>query len=412
MASGRDAKERRAALGAGAASLAAATLAAAAGAGPAGLAAAGAAALGLWIAAQARASDPAPDSDTAPSPPRAGPPPAPPEGRDALEAVPVALLAIDRAGRIAFANAAARALVPRAAPGVHHAACFRHPEFVAALKDTLRDGAPRAVEFAMHSGPGRWLRAHLSKDEGGALCALEDRTRDVRAQQMRTDFVANASHELRTPLASIMGFIDTLSGPARDDPEAQARFLAIMRAQAERMSRLVDDLLSLSRIELDEHVPPSGRLDLHAAAREAAAAFEPMARARGVTIELAAPEPGPVVRADRDQLAQALGNLIENALKYGGGKPVRVRPAPADPLRPRMAGICVEDQGEGVAREHIPRLTERFYRVSVKRSRDQGGTGLGLAIVKHIMTRHRGELQIESAPGRGSRFTLWLPLAD
>jgi two-component system phosphate regulon sensor histidine kinase PhoR len=228
---------------------------------------------------------------------------------------------------------------------------------------------------------------------------------------MRTDFVANASHELRTPLSSIKGFIETLQTSAKDDPEARARFLGIMLAQAERMQRLVDDLLSLSRIELEEHIAPQERQALGALALEVTEALAPMAEERRTELRAEIEPPGPIVRGDRDQLAQALGNLVENALKYGGGAPVRVSLERDEAERPGMIGLSVRDSGEGIAREHLPRLTERFYRVSVKRSRDQGGTGLGLAIVKHILSRHRGELEIESAPGEGSRFTLWLPRA-
>jgi two-component system phosphate regulon sensor histidine kinase PhoR len=234
-------------------------------------------------------------------------------------------------------------------------------------------------------------------------------------ERMRADFVANASHELRTPLASLIGFIETLRGPAADDPPAQQRFLGIMAEQAERMNRLIDDLLSLSRIELTEHQPPNERVDVADVTRRIAAAFEPRVLAREVQLDLDLAEDLPPVLADEDQLEQVLQNLIDNAVKYGGaGGRVRVVAALAQPGRwPSRPGVVVSvsDTGPGIAKEHVPRLTERFYRVDKGRSRTAGGTGLGLAIVKHIVNRHRGQLAIDSEEGRGSMFSVWLPVA-
>ncbi len=229
---------------------------------------------------------------------------------------------------------------------------------------------------------------------------------------MRADFVANASHELRTPLSSLMGFIETLRGPARDDAAARERFLGIMQQQAERMSRLVNDLLSLSRIELDEHVPPTGRVAVGPLLQSVADALELKAQRKGQRLELdLAPDLPPVV-GDLDQLYQVFQNLVSNAINYGRqGGVVGLSARSAGDGRRTSLVVTVRDQGEGIAREHLPRLTERFYRVDPARSRAVGGTGLGLAIVKHIVSRHRGRLEIDSEVGRGSVFTVFLPAA-
>jgi two-component system phosphate regulon sensor histidine kinase PhoR len=253
-------------------------------------------------------------------------------------------------------------------------------------------------------------------DGGHALAVLSDRTRDRAVERMRADFVANASHELRTPLASLMGFIETLRGPAADDPPAQKRFLGIMAEQAERMNRLIDDLLSLSRIELTEHQPPSEAADLPKIIESIAAGFEPRLAERRVTLAMDI-EPGlPSIIADADQIAQVVSNLVDNAVKYGregGVVKLNVKTPVAGgrwPARPGLV-LSVTDDGPGIPRAQVPRLTERFYRVDKARSRAApGGTGLGLSIVKHIVTRHRGQLVIESEEGSGASFSVWLPL--
>jgi two-component system, OmpR family, phosphate regulon sensor histidine kinase PhoR len=240
-------------------------------------------------------------------------------------------------------------------------------------------------------------------------------------EQMRSDFVANASHELRTPLAVVLGCIETLSGPARDDEEARERFLKIMAAEVARMTRLVDDLLSLSRIEQTEHQPPQNRVDPAACLEGVVETLRSYAEQRRVTLSLRRDPQLPLVIGDRDQLVQLISNLIDNAIKYGGegGKVElaceRVASAPlaAGSLAGRPAvRIIVADHGPGIAREHLPRLTERFFRVETARSRQLGGTGLGLAIVKHILRRHRGHLALESELGRGTTATVWLPVAE
>jgi two-component system phosphate regulon sensor histidine kinase PhoR len=230
---------------------------------------------------------------------------------------------------------------------------------------------------------------------------------------MRADFVANVSHELRTPLAALTGFIETLQGPARDDPAARERFLGIMQAQAWRMARLIDDLLSLSRIELRAHQRPDTLVDLVPIVHQVTDGLETLARDRGVNIEVVDSDTALTVLGDRDELIRLFENLVENGLKYGAsGRRVEItlgRKQGADGKE--EARVAVRDFGPGIAAEHLPRLTERFYRVDVGESRAQGGTGLGLALVKHILNRHHGRLTIDSKPGEGATFTVRLPLA-
>ncbi|MCF6304765.1 MAG: ATP-binding protein [Rhodobacteraceae bacterium] len=230
---------------------------------------------------------------------------------------------------------------------------------------------------------------------------------------MRSDFIANVSHELRTPLASISGYIETLQGHAKDDPEARERFLSVMAAQAGRMQNLVSDLMSLNRIELAEHKTPHEKCALNALVSEAVADVQPLQEKLGAVIKVDLLPDMPMVSGDRAQLNQVLINLFENAIKYNSaGGPIMIGTALPSKNYPGMVGISVRDCGEGIAPEHLPRLTERFYRVSVAKSRDKGGTGLGLAIVKHILNRHNGMLEITSEIGKGSVFTMWLPVAQ
>ncbi len=301
---------------------------------------------------------------------------------------------------------------------------LRHPGLRSAIERALTEpeAGAQIADLVLPAPVRRELQATILRLEppladGGALVAvLSERTRERLVERMRADFVANASHELRTPLASLIGFIDTLRGPAADDPPAQIRFLAIMAEQAARMSRLIDDLLSLSRIELSEHQPPADIVDLAALASRLLAAFElRIAERRAVLHRVSQPDLPPIV-GDADQLTQVLQNLLDNALKYGreGGQlGFRLIQAEASdrrwPARPGLL-ISVQDDGIGIPKQDLPRLTERFYRVDKGRSRTVGGTGLGLAIVKHIVNRHRGQVLIESELGVGSTFTVWLPL--
>ena len=326
---------------------------------------------------------------------------------------PLIVLAADR--QVIRANAAAQT-----AFGAEMAAVLRHPGLRAAIDRAQSSKETQYAELSLPVPVGREVLATIMAldpplaDGSRIVAILSDRTRERAVERMRADFVANASHELRTPLASLMGFIDTLRGPAADDPPAQTRFLGIMAEQAQRMNRLIDDLLSLSRIELTEHQLPGDRVDVPALIHRLGAGFEPQMAARQITLAVDVPEDLPRIPGDDDQLEQVLQNLLDNAVKYGrDGGAVRIVGARAPvggrwPARPGLT-IAVIDDGYGIARAHIPRLTERFYRADKGRSRAVGGTGLGLAIVKHIVNRHRGQMAIESVEGEGTSVTVWLP---
>ncbi|TXL72330.1 phosphate regulon sensor histidine kinase PhoR [Vineibacter terrae] len=330
-----------------------------------------------------------------------------------VDGLPDPLLGIDGSRRVVRFNRAARTLLGPIETGRDLAATLRQPTLLDSV-DAALAGAPidDPAEIAVPGPPERILAAHIKAlprptDDGSlVLVVLHDMTALRRAERMRADFVANASHELRTPLASLVGFVETLRGPARDDAEAQDRFLAIMAEQTGRMRRLVEDLLSLSRIEQREHESPTGRVEVGPLLRGLVEMLEMKARPRQVTLTLDVPPDLPTVIGDRDELAMAFQNLIDNAVKYTRpGTSVRVGASRQDD----GVRLIVSDQGEGIAAEHLPRLTERFYRVDTARSRQMGGTGLGLAIVKHVLNRHRGRLTVESAVGEGSTFTVLLP---
>ncbi|MBS9477270.1 ATP-binding protein [Ancylobacter radicis] len=347
-----------------------------------------------------------------------------------VRALPEAALLLDPRGTVLVANARAKGMVASVRVGDPVSFAVRVPEVLEAIRAAIADGQPRRIEFAERVPIDRWLRADIvpirsseAKGEGrgdsradfrteaqrratdAVLVSFVDLTQQRRIEQMRVDFIANASHELRTPLASLSGFIETLQGPARNDTHARERFLKIMGEQARRMSRLIDDLLSLSRIELNAHMRPETELDLVGIVGHVRDTLAPLGRERGVEIGLTHPAMPVKVRGDRDELFRVFENLVENALKYGGsGGRVEISVA-------REGGdaiVSIRDYGPGIAPEHVPRLTERFYRVDTAHSREQGGTGLGLAIVKHIVARHRGRLGIESTPGEGSTFSVRL----
>jgi two-component system, OmpR family, phosphate regulon sensor histidine kinase PhoR len=333
-----------------------------------------------------------------------------------FEALPDPLLVLGTDHRLRRANSAARReFGPEAAP------VLRHPTLRAALDSVRVGGPPQSAELLLPVPvPREWQATVTALDpppdgDDRFVVVLADRTRERAVERTRADFVANASHELRTPLASLIGFIETLRGPAEGDPAAARRFLGIMAEQAARMERLIADLLSLSRIELQEHQRPEQPVDLADLVARIAAELEPQFRACGAALHLDVAADLPHVPGDADQLAQVLQNLVENALRYGrqDGGTIRISAHPAAPAagwpqRPGVA-LAVSDDGPGIPREHIPRLTERFYRADRGRSRAAGGTGLGLAIVKHIVNRHRGQLRIQSREGAGTTVTIRLP---
>ena len=336
-----------------------------------------------------------------------------------LAAVPLPALLIDAGERIVAANAEARALLGPQIEARHFATILRQPPVVQAIEGVLETGTAREAAYlasAAAQDTSYTVSCRPAPGPGGArgvLVSFQDVTHVEQAGQMRRDFVANVSHELRTPLTAMMGFIETLRGPARDDTQARARFLDIMEGEANRMNRLIGDLLSLSRVEAEERVRPTDRVDLAAQLRSTLHSLTPLAEDADVRLLLSGAEAPAWMRGDPDQLQQVFTNLIENAIKYGGaGGCVRIdleERADDAAVRGPSVRVTVSDDGPGIDPVHLPRVTERFYRIDSHRSRALGGTGLGLAIVKHIVNRHRGRLRIDSASGQGARFTVILP---
>jgi two-component system phosphate regulon sensor histidine kinase PhoR len=339
-----------------------------------------------------------------------------------VRGLPDPVVVLDREGRVVAHNAQASALAPALRHGEPASIALRMPELIEAIRVANATGKPQRIEFSARLPAARWSEAFVAPV---ALTGAADARPDVivitvhdltpihRVEEMRADFVANVSHELRTPLAALTGFIETLQGPARDDPAARERFLGIMQAQAWRMARLIDDLLSLSRIELRAHQRPDTSVDLVPIVHQVTDGLETLARDRGVNIEVVDSDAALTVLGDRDELIRLFENLVENGLKYGAsGRRVEITLGRVEGADGRQeARVAVRDFGPGIAAEHLPRLTERFYRVDVGESRAQGGTGLGLALVKHILNRHQGRLTIDSKPGEGATFTVRLPLA-
>ncbi|MGO8798868.1 MAG: ATP-binding protein [Roseiarcus sp.] len=334
-----------------------------------------------------------------------------------IDAMPEPAIIIGGDGRLAATNAPARALLPALKIGEPLVLALRAPDVIDSLRRVMAGGAPETVLWSERVPVERLFDVCVAPlpaetgEVGAALLTLRDLTEARRVERMRVDFIANASHELRTPLASMLGFVDTLQGPARDDARAREKFLAIMREQGRRMARLVDDLLSLSRIEQNQHVRPEAPIDLALIARHVADTLAPLAEEMGADLKVDASQPV-VVAGDRDELVRVAENLIENAIKYGAGteRTNAGRVEVSVTRTAREGWLSVRDYGRGIAPEHLPRLTERFYRIDAGQSRSRGGTGLGLAIVKHIMARHRGRLTISSQVGQGSTFAVMAPL--
>jgi two-component system, OmpR family, phosphate regulon sensor histidine kinase PhoR len=349
------------------------------------------------------------------------------------------VLVLDGQRSLLAANRAARELLGIGATGQDLARSIRHPAVLAAV-ETIASGVPLLTdEIELPVPVARAFTLHAARLPGASgadapmvLLALHDETRARRAERSRVDFVANVSHELRSPLSALIGFIETLRGPARGDTEAEQRFLGIMQREALRMAALIEDLLSLSRVEINEHIPPRDAVDVALLLEDVASALAGRAAARTMDIALDIPADLTLAVGDGDQLTQVFHNLVENAIKYGrAGSTIRVNARPVARLRlgggpgpaagpaggpvGGLAGglaITVSDESDGIPPEALPRITERFYRLDQGRSRQTGGTGLGLAIVKHIVNRHRGQLKIESRLGKGSDFTVFLPAAE
>ncbi len=337
-----------------------------------------------------------------------------------LNALVEPVFLVNSSRQITLANAAAEELFGEELAGEDFVHAIRHPD---ALKCVVAALEGQATSEAIMSLPVpvratyKISSVRLERGDGAeaeAVVSLNDISHVLEAEQMRSDFVANVSHELRSPLTALSGGIETLKGAAKNDAEARERFLDIMGREAARMNRLIGDLLSLSRVEVNEHVRPSGRVDVLAVVEKVVDTLETRSVAGKKPIRLQSTPGNWEVPGDTDELTQVFQNLIDNALKYSReNTEVEVSLSRSG----KLAGLSgpalkveVKDQGEGIPAEHIPRLTERFYRVDDSRSREKGGTGLGLAIVKHILNRHRGRLLIESEKGKGSTFTACLPL--
>ncbi len=335
--------------------------------------------------------------------------------RHFADALPDPTIVLDGRGIILHRNAEAARHFPGVAAGSPIAFTLRFPQLISAM-EAARLGSAQTIELHQTVPTETWYRATVAPlipgsggKDGILVITLQSLTEAKRLDSLRTDFIANASHELRTPLTSLSGFIDTLLGPAANDPEARERFLGLMRAQAARMSKLIDDLLSLSRIELRQHLRPTTPVDLGPLLREVSDGLQTQAAETQTRLQLNLPEAPVIVGGDRDELYEVFENLIDNAIKYGAdGDTIEITLTPDTGRAGYDALVSVVDHGAGVASEHVPRLTERFYRVDAESSRRKKGTGLGLAIVKHIVTRHQGLLGIRSAPGEGTRVDVLL----
>lgn len=330
------------------------------------------------------------------------------------------VILVDGERRTVFANTAASCVMDITTVGRDLAISFRHPSALEAVDEVLEKGIEKIVDVSIAAPIQRTFQLQTRRvqftdvEQGGVMIVMRDVTAMKSADQMRQDFVANVSHELRSPISSLVGIIETLRESAKADPDSQKRFLEIMAEEAARMSRLIDDLLSLSRVEVSEHMPPDKRVDINSILEKTIELLQGRAVEKGMAIKLATAAPLPDIPGDADELTEVFQNLIDNAIKYGDAKSdinisiVQIDRIPE--LNIPCLAIYIKNKGDGIAGEHLPRLTERFYRADKGRSRVTGGTGLGLAIVKHIVNRHRGRLSIESSPGEITTFTVYLPL--
>ena len=331
-----------------------------------------------------------------------------------IDAFPIPVLLIGPDERVRAANSAVNRILGPDLIGKHYITALRQPAVITAIADTRGTQTPSSVRYTGRDGARDTVfQVAVVAADGDIVLTFEDQTAAEQVGQMRRDFVANVSHELRTPLTALLGFIETLSGAARNDEAARDRFLGIMAHEANRMTRLVDDLMSLSRVEEDERVRPREIVDLSALLSSVIKGLEPQAKAAGANVTLNLVGDDMMVPGDAGQLVQVFTNLVENGLKYGArGGEVAVTLMPREMhqrLRSEAVQVSITDNGDGIAEHHITRLTERFYRVDNHRSREVGGTGLGLAIVKHIVNRHRGRLLIESELGKGTKVSVFLP---
>ena len=337
--------------------------------------------------------------------------------RRLIEGLPEPAIILSRGGTVLGFNTPALESYPALSRGEAVSAAVRHPQLLDAIDGASANRRHQTVSLGEVVPVERRLSAAVSwiappgagPDEPAVFLFMRDLTEQERIGQMRADFVANASHELKTPLASVLGFIDTLRGPAHDDERARDEFLGVMAHEAERMKRIINDLLSLSRVEMKAHLRPTDPVEVNEVLDYVRGALERIAAAREITIELQPLPASAYVLGEREGLIQVFENLVNNAIKYGrDGGFVRIV-ADREPGKEPLLRIAVIDNGLGIPQEHLPRLTERFYRVNVADSRERGGTGLGLSIVKHVLNRHRGQLRIVSVPGQGSRFTVLVP---
>ena len=333
-----------------------------------------------------------------------------------LNILPSPYILIDRNGRLTFINAEAKSIVPDSQIGSHISNVFRSPVFLSAVENAILKDKEKILSFEIETPQFRQLKAHIFFISSSKIpnsfneifIQFTDESTHIRSEKIRTDFVANASHELRTPLTSIMGYIETLQGHAKKDVKMQKVFLDLMNKQAGKMERLISDLMSLSRLEIDELKPISSTCSVKEIIEELVNSLKPLSLDNNVSLSFKIPKNFSSVIGDPSQLRQLFSNLIENAIKYSGKKS-KVNIYISKEKNKDMFGVVVEDNGHGIAPEHLSRLTERFYRANSSAEIEKEGTGLGLSIVKHILIRHRGKLQIDSKLGKGSKFIAWLP---